>query len=63
MHVFGFTALTVGVIAAFFFSDVRNTRKIIAVIALILVVIYNLILAGRTLFALIAIMMVFAFFT
>lgn len=54
-------ALMVGVIAAFFFSDVRNTKKIIAVVALILVVIYNLILAGRTLFALIAIMMVFAF--
>jgi len=54
-------ALMVGVIAAFLFSDVGRTKKIIAVFSLVLVAIYNLTLAGRTLFALLAVLIVFAF--
>jgi hypothetical protein len=54
-------ALMVGVIAAFFFSDASKKKKIIAAAAIISILGYNLILAGRTLFVLIAILVVFAF--
>ncbi len=53
-------ALMVGVAAALLFSEVHWTKRIIAVVSFIVMVWYNLILAGRTLFALIAILMIFA---
>lgn len=54
-------ALMVGVAAAFLLSEVSRKKKLIAIVSLIIMVWYNLILAGRTLFALIAILLLFAF--
>ncbi len=50
----------VGVAIAFLFSKVSRKKKLVAVISLLLVVAYNLILAGRTLFVLVFILVGFA---
>ena len=52
--------LMVAVAMAFLFSQVGKTKKIIAIVSLVLIISYNFILAGRTLFALIIIMAIFA---
>lgn len=53
-------SLMVGISVAFLFSAVGSKKKIIAVVALSLVITYNLMLAGRTLFVLIMVTAVFA---
>ena len=52
--------LMIGVSIAFLFSKVGKTKKFMAVVALVLIVMYNLTLAGRTIFMLIIITAVFA---
>ncbi len=54
--------LMIGVSIAFLFSDVSKKKKFIAVAALILIISYNFILAGRTIFVLIIILSAFACF-
>ena len=51
----------IAVVAAFLFSNVGKLKKIIAVAALVVILSYNLILAGRTIFALLLILLGFAF--
>lgn len=52
--------LMIGVAIAFLFTKVGKLKKTIAIIALSIIVIYNLILAGRTIFSLIIITTAFA---
>lgn len=54
-------SMMIGLIAAFLFSNVSLKKKLVALAALILIILYNLILAGRTIFALIIILMIFAY--
>lgn len=53
--------MLIALIAAFLFSNVGKRKKLIAIAALGVVVAYNLILAGRTLFVLLFILCVFAY--
>jgi len=52
--------LMIGVAVSFLFSKVGKFKKIIAIVALCVIVAYNLVLAGRTIFALIIVTTVFA---
>ena len=57
-----FACLIIGVIAATLFSRTSKKKKLLAGIALFVVILYNLILAGRTLFGLVIIALLAAFF-
>ena len=57
-----FACLIVGVIAATVFSNEKKKKKILAWCALVLVIMYNLVLSGRTLFVLIVIAIVVSYF-
>ena len=57
-----YACIVIGVIAATLFSNTSKKQKIAAIIALIIVMAYNLILSGRTLFVLIAIALLVAYF-
>lgn len=52
--------VAIGVIAAFFFSSVRIRNKIVAAGALIVLVLYNFVIASRTMFVLLLIMLAVA---
>ena len=52
--------IMIGVAIAFLFTKVGKLKKTIAIVSLILIIIYNLILAGRTIFSLIIITTAFA---
>ena len=54
--------IMLGIIAAFIFSDTNKKNKVFAIIILLLIILYNLVLAGRTIFILFIILMLFAFF-
>jgi hypothetical protein len=54
--------VAIGVIAAFFFSNVGVKKKLIATVLLAIIIVYNLVLAGRTIFVLILILLALAFF-
>lgn len=54
--------VSVGVVVAVFFSKLSSKYKIAAAIVAVMIVIYNLILAGRTLLLMMAILFVFAFY-
>ena len=51
----------IAIIAAFLFSNVGKVKKIIAIFLIALIVAYNLVLAGRTLFVLLGVMFLVAF--
>ncbi len=53
--------MLIAVAVAFLFSSVGKKKKLLAIASLGIIVAYNLILAGRTLFVLLAIMLVFAY--
>lgn len=57
-----FASLIIAVIAATLFSDTSKKKKGFAIAALVLVILYNLILSGRTLFVLIAVALIVAYF-
>ena len=53
--------LMIAVAVAFLFSKVKKTKKVIAILSLLIILEYNIILAGRTIFALILIAVGIAF--
>ena len=53
--------LMIAVAVAFLFSKVKKTKKVIAILLLLIILEYNIILAGRTIFALILIAVGIAF--
>ncbi len=53
---------SIAVVSAFFFSNCGKCKKLIAILVSALIVAYNFILAGRTIFALLLIALAFAFF-
>ena len=55
-----FACLAIGVLSAFLFSRVGAKKKTLAVFLLVVVLLFNLILAGRTSFALLIILLSFA---
>ncbi len=57
-----FACLIIGVAAAILFSDVSKKKKLLAALALIVVISYNFILAGRTLFVLLAVAVIVSYF-
>lgn len=54
-------SITIGVVAAFLLSNSNKKQKVVALASLALIVIYNLILAGRTIFVVLLFVFAFAF--
>lgn len=54
-------SIMIGVVVAFLLSNSNKKKKVVALVSLALIVIYNLVLAGRTIFVVLLIVFAFAF--